>query len=405
MKETKTMGKKGTLNKRVGDTFSDREKVSLSELFASFMNTLMEEDRKRFLQTARLAGNQDRANGFYNRFLPSAYGIAELAVPRTRSGAFRPYILPEKWKRIPQEIENLVLAALASGVNRRQIGETLKSIGIPVSEQIIDQFEQDCMEYFKWLNESALPESAVQLIMDAKQVEVKCEDKISLVTVYLAALVDFDYKRRVCGCMITFSKENERDWVTFLAKLVNRGLKRVLVITSDAFAGIQNATNAIYRSSLHQFCWAHLKRNVMRNMEKKDARAFSVDLEQVKHAVDYQSATAVFESLLKKYNTKYSNFIDSLKKHQEQYLAFTKFPYSVRKYIYTSNLAEGVNNAIERKRKDVAGYFRSVDHLKIALTLVAKHLHSGKWCKPHPHFKACDYELRQMFFLIYGVEP
>ena len=52
----------------------------------------MREERQQFLGAApyeRTSKRADQANGFYERTLTSSLGLMELAVPRSRSGAFR----------------------------------------------------------------------------------------------------------------------------------------------------------------------------------------------------------------------------------------------------------------------------------------------------------------------------
>jgi transposase-like protein len=278
-------------------------------------------------------------------------------------------------------------------------------MGISVPDEVVTRFQEDCKEYFAWINEGSLPENALHLIMDAKQVEIKHEGKVRKATVYIAVLVDFEYKRRFCACKITFGRENGQEWLTLLTSLVNRGLKRVLVITSDAFPGITQVTETVYEEALHQLCVAHMIRNVFRNMNKVDAKQFKREFGQIKDATSFSDAETLFETLLQKYESKYPNFIAELRKNGSHYLVFTKFPESVRKHIYTSNLPEGINSAIEKKRKEVAGYFRSEDHFKAIFVVLAKHLHNGKWSRPHVYLKANDYELRQMFAAVYGVRP
>jgi len=59
----------------------------------------------------------------------------------------------------------------------------------------------------------------------------------------------------------------------------------------------------------------------------------------------------------------------SLKNNKERYLSYKKYPESVRKYIYTTNVVENINSRIEKNK-----------------------------CKePLPLVKSALYELKQMF--------
>lgn len=275
-----------------------------------------------------------------------------------------------------------------------------------MSEEIVARFEEDSAEYFEWINEGSLPDNALQLLMDAKRVEIKHEGKVMQATIYIAVLVDFEYRKRFCACKITFAKENDQEWLALLTSLVRRGLKKVLIITSDAFPGLMRVTGTVYERALHQLCVTHMFRNLFRNMDKDDAKEFRREfVHQIKPAPNFDAAEPLFESLMRKYESKYPTFIDELRKNAAHYLVFTRFPELVRKHIYTSNLPEGINSAIEKKRKDVAGYFRSEEHFKTNFVVLAKHLHDNEWSKPQINLKAKDYEFRQIFATVYGARP
>lgn len=114
--------KKETANEG-GVFFPIDEKVPLPELFANFLKFLMVKDRKRYLEFATQLYPDEKANGFYKRNLNSGYGPVEVDVPRTRSSEFRPYILPEHWKRLHPELESLLKSAhLCSEVRREPQG-------------------------------------------------------------------------------------------------------------------------------------------------------------------------------------------------------------------------------------------------------------------------------------------
>jgi len=62
--------------------------------------------------------------------------------------------------------------------------------------------------------------------------------------------------------------------------LIEIGLKRVALIVSDDFTGIDKAINALFPKSDHQLCHVHLKKNVQRYMGKEDAKTFNKKLDK-----------------------------------------------------------------------------------------------------------------------------
>lgn len=61
--------------------------------------------------------------------------------------------------------------------------------------------------------------------------------------------------------------------------LINRGLKKVLIIVSDDFPGIIDAVKIAYFYADHQLCFVHLQRNVKRHMTKEDSSKFNKEKE------------------------------------------------------------------------------------------------------------------------------
>jgi len=52
---------------------------------------------------------------------------------------------------------------------------------------------------------------------------------------------------------------------------------------------------------------------------------------------------------------KYPKLAKNLVEKKKNILAFVRYPKVVRKYIYTTNLAEGINSAIDRMRIELGG--------------------------------------------------
>jgi len=91
------------------------EHPSLTFLMESLLNELMTRERDRHLEDH--PGEQ--ANGLCERNLHLTLGKLRLRVPRVRSGkAFRPAILPPRWKRAHKDYEELLIAMLDGGYSQ-----------------------------------------------------------------------------------------------------------------------------------------------------------------------------------------------------------------------------------------------------------------------------------------------
>jgi transposase-like protein len=87
---------------------SQGERLDLAELLKEILNSIMVEERELFLSKKDSSGN--KANGYYPRTLATPLGTLELDVPKDRKNDFRPYILPEKWRRVEDSYDRLLSA-------------------------------------------------------------------------------------------------------------------------------------------------------------------------------------------------------------------------------------------------------------------------------------------------------
>jgi len=124
-------------------------KPVLSQLLQSLINAIMLKERELFLKNHP----ENSANGFYHRNLYLSFGNLDLKVPRVRIGhSFRPAILPERWKRIDKDYEELLIAMLANGYSKAQIQRTLKKLGLPYSEESLEdvlEFVQEKLDFYR----------------------------------------------------------------------------------------------------------------------------------------------------------------------------------------------------------------------------------------------------------------
>ena len=111
------------------------ENITILSILEELLNALMLAERDFYLSLA----SDNQANGFYERSLKLTMGNLNLKVPRVRYGnTFRPSLLPEKWKRVDKNYENLLLALLANGYSRARIKNTLEKLNLPYSEASVE---------------------------------------------------------------------------------------------------------------------------------------------------------------------------------------------------------------------------------------------------------------------------
>jgi putative transposase len=114
------------------------EKIDLATILEDVMSAIMRKERGYFLQEV-----PDTPNGFYSRMLQFAIGKLNLKLLRVRiSNAFRPALLPAKWKRVDKNYENLLVALLTNEYSQSQIERALHSLNLPHSKESLEDISR-----------------------------------------------------------------------------------------------------------------------------------------------------------------------------------------------------------------------------------------------------------------------
>jgi len=79
------------------------------------------------------------------------------------------------------------------------------------------------------------------LYIDTYHCDIKEKNKIRKASVYVVLRVYLQGNKDIFGFYTFLSSENKADWIKVFNDLIDRGLKRVMLIVSDDFPGITKA--------------------------------------------------------------------------------------------------------------------------------------------------------------------
>ena len=140
-----------------------------------------------------------------------------------------------------------------------------------------------------------------------------------------------------------------------LEALKERGVTQIDIVTSNALQGIENAVCAAFPKASHQFCVAHIKRQILNCVSHKDKsqlaeelnEVFTLENKEMKSLLGYEQ----FITFVAKWEKKYP----ILKKYKADrniaYFTYMDFPVQVQRYIYTTNWIERFNRKYKRTIK------------------------------------------------------
>jgi len=105
------------------------------------------------------------------------------------------------------------------------------------------------------------------LVLDARYEKVRHGGSVIDCAVLVAVGVDEKGKRTVLGTSVNLS-EAEVHWRAFISSLLDRGMRGVQMIVSDAHEGLKKALRAAMPSVPWQRCQCHLQRNAQAYVPK-----------------------------------------------------------------------------------------------------------------------------------------
>ncbi len=373
---------------------SGLENLSLRELLGLTISTLGQAERQVFLDQH----DGDKGNGHYKRTVQLGSIPLGIQVARARSGEFRPTVIPGPYERsYPEEMQNLLLGLLSSSRSVNAAKEALGQLGLSQAGHNLDQVASELIEEIELRNSRPIDPDLIALFVDGKYIEVREGDRLRPCCLYVAIGLGRDGKKRILACSARFGRENLEDWKTLLRSLLERGLRRVLILVQDDFPGLSTVSKGLFPAADVQLCIVHMQRNAKSHLGKADNPEFQQRMRQIKLCWDESTAQTLWEELCTKFEATSPTFIAQLRKKRDMYLAFLKYPETIRRTLSTTNAVEAVNGQLEIVRRNNGGYFHSTATLKLKLGIAVTRLENGRWRRAAVAINAALGQLNAIF--------
>ena len=367
---------------------------SLRELLGLLISSAGAAERNVYLQDTP----SDRSNGFYDRALQVGSIPVDIRVPRTRNGDFRPVSIPAPYRRgYSEEIQSLLVGLLASSRSINAAKDALQKMGLSRSEQDLDRVAIGLIEELELRNSRPIHPDLIALFLDGKYIELRDGDKLRSACIYIIVGLGCDGKKQILACIARPGRENLEDWKLILRGLIERGLRRVMIVIHDDFSGLLPVTRSLFPTADVQLCVVHMQRNAKTHLSKPDSIEFQQRWRAIKTCWDLELANHQFEELCDRFAKANPTWIAELRKKREHYLSFLKYPEYMRKSFSTTNVVEAINGQLEIMRRNSGGYFHSEDTLKFKLGLAIASLENGKWRNANQRIYAALTQLNAMF--------
>jgi transposase-like protein len=335
----------------------------LREMLGAFINQLLSADADQVCGAAYGTISEDRTNrrnGYRTRGFDTRAGTIDVKIPKLRQGSYFPEWLLERRRRAEAALTTVVATSYLLGVSTRRMDDLVKTLGITgLSKSQVSEMARDLDEQVTAFRTRPLDAGPYSFVAaDALTMKVREGGRVVKVAVLVATGVNADGYREILGLQVS-STEDGAGWLTFWRDLVARGLTGVKLVTSDAHAGLVAAIGATVGGSW-QRCRTHYAANLMSVTPKSSWPWVKTLLQTVFDQPDKQSVHDQFDKVLDALEHKLPRSFEHLEAARDEILAFTAFPKSIWKQIWSNNPNERLNREI-RRRTDVVGIFPNRD--------------------------------------------
>ena len=362
-----------------GKNISGKDGV-LAPLVKQLVEAALEAEAESHIMQDIYAGNKNRKNGISSKTIKTSDGEFILDAPRDRAGSFEPQLIKKNQTHLTDDIEQKVLSMYSLGLSYRDISKHIEDMyKIELSAGTISNITDKIISKVKEWQERPLEPIYTFVWLDAIHYKIKDGGKYDTKAVYTVLGMDKDGKKDVLGLYIGES-EGANFWLGVLTKLQNRGVKDILIASVDGLNGFPEAIKSIFPKTEVQLCIVHQIRNSLKYVSSMDQKEFMKDLKLVYQATSKEIAEDELLKLDEKWGKKYPIVLNSWNNKWENLSHYFKYPYPIRKIMYTTNIIESVHRQF-RKLTKTKGAFPSKDSLLKLLYMGIQNA-KEKWTQP-----------------------
>ncbi|WP_432406705.1 IS256 family transposase [Wukongibacter sp. M2B1] len=325
-------------------------------------------------------------NGYSKKVIQTNFGKTDLKVPRDRNGEFEPKII-EKYERTTNRIEDQIIAMYAKGMSTRDIEDHMKDIyGIDVSPTMVSKITDKIIPQIQEWQSRPLERVYPIVFLDAIHFKVRKENRVVNKAAYTVLGINMEGKKDILGIWVGES-ESASFWLGVCNDLKNRGVEDILIACKDGLSGFSEAINSAFPKAEIQLCVIHEIRNNIKYVPHKYRKTVMKDLKKIYQALTIEEAELKFEEFKTAWGEKYPLIIKSWENKWDELTAYFKYPYDMRKLIYTTNIVEGYHRQLRKVTKNKTTY--PTDEALVKIIYLATMNIQKKWYQPIRQWNEC----------------
>ena len=323
------------------------------------LNALLDAEADRLCNAQRYErseARQDSRAGSYERTLHTKAGDVSLKVPKLRRQTFETAII-ERYRRRESSVEEALIEMYLAGISVRRVEDITEALwGTRVSPSTVSNLNKKIYAKIEAWRNRPIEGEHPYLYLDGIVMKRSWAGEVRNVSLLVASAVNAEGFREILG-ICEGAKEDKSGWSAFLRYLVDRGLKGVQLIISDACRGLTESTAEYLPEARWQRCMVHFYRNVFSHVPATRVREVSHMLKAI-HAQETREAA----------DRKASSVIDVLRQARmgaaaelvqsgvQETLTYYAFPDIHWQKIRTNNPLERIMKEIRRRTRVVGAF-------------------------------------------------
>lgn len=328
------------------------------QALTGFLKSFMEAETEQLCGASHGERDDERVNwrnGYRERDLETRLGTVSLAIPKLRQGSYFPSFL-EPRKRWEQAFVSVVSEAYIHGVSTRKVEDLVEAMGAQgMSKSTVSRMAMSIDSVVNEFRLRPLEFACPYLWLDATYIKVRQGGRIVSKAVLIAHGVNSEGHREVLGVEVA-DGEMEDSWRTFLGGLIQRGLRGVRLVISDAHTGLKAGVLGTLNGVTWQRCRVHFMRNILTRVPKNAQGFVSATVRTIFDQIDADSAALRLREVVELLRKKYPAAAAVLEDGGLDALGYMGFPKTHWRQLHSTNLLERLNREIKR-RVDVIGIF------------------------------------------------
>ena len=307
----------------------------------------------------------NRRNGKRLKTVATTAGEVELAIPKLRTGSFFPSLLHPR-RRVDKALYAVICSAWIEGVSTRKVDDLVRALGNESGisrstvSRICKEIDEGVHEFLsRRLDRTWFP----YVFVDATYLDVRVGHRVVCRALVVATGVSAEGRREILG-MALGDAETVDFWTSFLRSLRERGLKvpspedptGVVLVTSDAHAGIRAAVRAILPGASWQRCRVHFARNITSRLGSARSKPVNALVSTIFAQTSREAVAAQYKHVIDALRDPFPEIARMLIDAQPDLTAFAAFPREHWTKIWSNNPIERLNREIKR-RADVVQVF------------------------------------------------